>query len=420
MKDCSADFDLTQRTIFGLLSYHLFDVPFEPEAGVDWEAVFRESKCQAVTMQVFLNCDHIPGISEELRNEIQAYLFRSMIKNIQIHAQHTYLHRLLSEHGISYVTLKGAASARYYPDPQSRAMGDVDFYVDKADFEKALALFREEGFESGELNHICHVVLRKKPMHMEMHHTPAGVPDGGAGKLVQQYLLDLKNASFLVENKLVTCCCPSDFHHGLIMLMHLQHHLLAEGIGLRHLCDWAVFVHKFQADTFPILFRDRLRAIGLWKFARVLTLCAVLHLGLPEQAWMVEDVHDKDTACSVMQDILAGGNFGSKDSQRVHEGMFISNRGKSGVPNRRFQQGFQALNRIIFLKYPFFEKYPIFLPFGWILAFCRYLIRTYQRNKKNKRDYSIHFLSAYQNSAPRIRLYQKLAIYEPERQNGMK
>lgn len=411
MKCSFESFDLTQRTIFGLLARNLFGVPFCPEEGVDWEAVFQESKCQAVALQVFMNCSKMPGCAEKLHSEIQAYLFRNMMKNIQVHSQHTYMHKLLSEHGIRYVTLKGAASARYYPDPQSRAMGDVDFYVDQADFAGALRVFQEDGFEPGDMDHICHVVLKKKPMHMEMHHRPAGVPNGLAGEITQHYLKDLREKATLVENKTVTCYCPSDFHHGLIMLMHLQHHMLAEGIGLRHLCDWAVFVHQFRDDDFTGLFADKLRSIGLWKLARVLSQCASMYLGLPEQAWMIEEPDDKDLAMALMQDILAGGNFGNKDRQRAYEGLFISNRGKDGVPNKRLRQGIQALNRITFLKHPWINKVPVLLPIGWILAICGYVIRTHKRNKRGNQ---IHMLSAYQKSAPRIHLYRKLDIYEPE------
>lgn len=411
MKHSISSFDLTERTIFGLLSHNLFGAAFEPEDGVDWEAVFRESRHQSVTMQVFMDCGKIPGIAQKLHDEIQAVLFRGMMKNSQVHAQHTFLHKLLSAHDISYVTLKGAASACYYPDPQSRAMGDVDFYVDRADFERALEVFRAEGFEAGELDHICHVVLKKKPMHMEMHHTPAGVPDGKAGEIIRGYLADLRERSRLLENPAVTCRCPSDFHHGLIMLMHLQHHLLAEGIGLRHLCDWAVFVGKFRGEEFPGLFRERLKAVGLWKLARMLSLCASRYLGLPEQDWMWGEWDDDQTARALMQDILAGGNFGNKDRQRAYEGMFISNRGKNGVEDSRLRRGFQALNRITIIKYPFFQKVPVLLPIGWVLAFCGYLIRTHRRNRRGNQ---IHVLSAYQKSAPRIRLYQTLDIYEAE------
>lgn len=412
MKELQSDsFDLTHRTIFGLLGQHLFGVPFAPESDVDWKAVLQESRHQAVCNQVFADCRHLPGIDGEVQDALRSLLLRGMMKNMQVHAQHTDLHRLMTEHSIPYVILKGAASARYYPDSQSRTMGDVDFYVAEADFDRALAVCQEAGFEASGLDHICHVILRKGRVHMEMHRLPAGVPDGQVGEIVKGYLSTLREDAAVVSSPLVTCCCPSDFHHGLIMLMHLQHHLLSEGIGLRHLGDWAVFVNHFREAEFPALFRDKLKAIGLWKLARLLSLCAVEHLGLPEQSWMLEAAGDRELARALMADILAGGNFGSKDRQRIYEGLFISNRGKEGVQNDRIRKGFEALTRITYMKYPFIEKCPVLLPVGWAAALGGYLLRTRGRNKKGQ---DIHTLSAFRKSAPRISLYRQLGLYEPE------
>ena len=162
---------------------------------------------------------------------------------------------------------------------------------------------------------------------------------------------------------------------------------------------------------FPNLFGDRLKKVGLWRLARMLSLCAVRYLGLPEQPWMIEQKRDDHTAAALMEDILSGGNFGNKDRQRAYEGMFISERGKNGVSNRRIRMGFQSLNRITLAKYPFFRRVPILLPLGWFLAFGGYLFRTHKRNKGGSQ---IHVLSAFRKSAPRIRLYQSLGIYESE------
>ena len=141
-------FDLTTRTICALLSQTLFGVPYTPELGVDWNAVFQESRQQSVCIQVFSSCNQIPDFPAELHAKIQTFLIRSISHNARIHAQHTELHKYLSALGVSYTVLKGAASAAYYTDPLSRAMGDVDFYVDKSDLDRAVALFQKEGFEA--------------------------------------------------------------------------------------------------------------------------------------------------------------------------------------------------------------------------------------------------------------------------------
>ena len=46
--------------------------------------------------------------------------------------------RLMKEHNIAYVVFKGLAVARHYPEPFVRTMGDVDFYVPKRCFDRAV------------------------------------------------------------------------------------------------------------------------------------------------------------------------------------------------------------------------------------------------------------------------------------------
>ncbi len=404
-------FDLTQRTVFGLLAQTLFGVPYTPESDVDWMAVYRESESQAVRLQTFANHHLIPDIPPDLRGEIRQYLAKAMLRNARVHADHTAVHRLLTQNGIPYTMLKGASSAFYYPDPMTRAMGDVDFYVAGADFERALELFALAGFEVGGEGHVCHRVMKKGKIHLEMHFEPAGIPNGEVGERIRACLSGLRESAVLLDSRLVTCNRPCDLHHGIIMLMHLQHHLLAEGVGLRHLCDWAVFVHHFKGDAFPRLFRETLRAVGLWRLARLLSLSAALYIGLPEQDWMREDPADEDVAHGLMADIIAGGNFGRKDRQRSYEGMFISNRGKDGVGRNRAAEGVRALNRITRQKCGIVRSIPPLLPVGWVVVLIGYLFRNRERNKTRGK---VHAVDAYQKSAARQSLYQKLRIYEPE------
>jgi hypothetical protein len=404
-------FDLTQRTIFGLLSQTLFGAAYTPEPDVDWTEVYRESENQAVRLQTFANHHLIPGIPDELREEIRTYQAAAMLRNARIHAGHTYVHSLLTKNGIAYTVLKGASSACFYPNPMTRAMGDVDFFVSREDFDRALELFTKEGFTVSGQDHICHAVLGKKKAHLEMHFEPAGVPDGEVGEKIRAYLSDLRECAIPLKNSLTTCMRPCDFHHGLIMLMHLQHHLLAEGIGLRHLCDWSVFVACFQQTEFRDLFEERLKSVGLWRLARLLSLSAVLYIGLPEQDWMREDPEDEMTARQLMRDIVAGGNFGKKNRQRAYEGLFISNRGKDGVGNNRLKEGFGALNRITRAKCPFTQRVPILLPVGWVAVLLGYLFRNHKRNQTKGH---VSAADAYKKSSARQQLYRKLGLYEPE------
>jgi hypothetical protein len=237
-----------------------------------------------------------------------------------------------------------------------------------------------------------------------------GVPEGKPGEIILSYLSDIRETTFLLQNELVTCRLPSPFNHGLIMLMHLHHHLLCEGIGLRHLCDWAVFVNSFDEKEFQTVLRKPLEDRGLWCFARMLSLASALYIGLPEQSWMRESRTEDEVATALMRDILQGGNFGIKDRRRSFEGMFISDR-KNGGRQGRLRQAFALVNQRSREKWPVMRKYPILLPLGWIARLWGFLIHNLQRKKKGS---AVSLTAAYRKSGERKELYACLRLYEPE------
>lgn len=243
MTDRNLD-NTVRMALLSLLSKDLFNMEYTPNMEIDWQQVFKESIHQAVTLHAY----NVIGrfLSENQSIVWGNYAFNSLQHNAVVHGHNTYLHNLMTSNGIDYCILKGCALAYYYPDPFFRAMGDVDFLIRKEDIEQATAVLKAEGFVPWDTEHICHIVFRKENMHFEMHFEPAGMPDGKAGKLIRGYLADVFEKTELIQSESVTFLKPFDFHHGLIILMHTYHHMLSEGIGLRHLCDIAVFLIIFH------------------------------------------------------------------------------------------------------------------------------------------------------------------------------
>lgn len=248
-------------------------------------------------------------------------------------------------------------------------------------------------------------------MHYELHFEPAGVPGGKAGDYVRKMLEDIQETAVRVENNEFSYIIPDDFHHGLVMLLHMQHHLLAEGIGLRHLSDWAVFVNTLSADVeekskFEDIFKERLMKIGLWNFAQNIRLSATMALGLPYQEWMGDN---KKLAQALIADIFAGGNFGAKDDGRVTEGIFISNRGKDGVRHSRLIQAVLTLNQVAYTHCPITKKVKILLPLAWCYCIGRRIILVMMGKRKKS-----NLISAYKKSDSRRKLYAQMKLFEVE------
>ena len=388
-----------QRVLLHLLSNNIFGTDKKIPKDINCEELLKEAESQAVTAIICNN-------KKYFEQPDRALVLRHVAISSKVLANHTLVHKIMTEAGIPYTVLKGAASAYYYPEPIIRTMGDVDFLVKKQDVKRASEVLKQKGFTSWDEDHICHIVFTKGKIHLEMHFEPAGIPNGKAGKIAREYLSDIVDCSTLVENNPCTFVNPGKFHHGFVMLLHMQHHLLSEGIGLRHLCDWAVFVNSFSNDEFEKVFKDKLQKIGLWKFAQTISLTAHIAIGLPYQNFMGKE---KELATALLCDMISGGNFGIKDDNRTGEGMFISNRGKDGIHHSRFVQFIISLNRIVYSNWSITKKLKILLPIGWIY-FCARRIFRESIGKRKKTELKKVLI----NSKTRKELYKQLELFETE------
>ena len=397
-------FSPKQTTLLQLIGHNLFDLPFSPSPDTDWRAVYKESRAQAVGILAFQTYRELP-MAEDIAADINKFIKASTWRNVQCFQYHTYLHKLLTQHEIPYCVVKGAASASYYPDPLLRAMGDVDFYVHPDDMDRALAVFEADGFTSDSVNHPCHIAMKNGKKHFEMHFKPVAYHNGPVGEKLEVYWRNIRETAVPSEMEFATYIGPSTFHHGFILLTHLQHHLFYEGVGLRHLCDWAVFANAFSSEEFVAVFEAELKRIGLFRLAQLLSLCAVKHMGMPHKDWMGDDY---ETADELLEDILSGGNFGRKDKQRSYEGMFIADRDTGDMSRGRLIQIFSSLNNIVDSHWRAAKKCPLLYPIGWVYFSLRYLIRVLLGKRK------MNLVDTYQKSGQRREKYEKLRVFKPE------
>lgn len=363
---------VTQKTVLNLLSSAMFQKPFRADKEVDWKAVFDECKAQSVISLAFsaLPKDEVP---QSVYTHWRALVNENLAVNSKISYAHTMLNELLNQAKIPYVILKGCASAEYYDDPLLRTMGDVDFYVPPAYFEKADKLLLKNGFKSNEIDHEYEKAYTKDDVIFELHNTVNGVPGGKVGIKIRRYFDDVFDKSELKHFDLAEYYSPSPFHHGLVMLLHVARHMVTGGIGLRHFCDWAVFVDKV-GDGFAPMFEEKLKQVGLWRFAQIMTQFCTAYLGLKPQTWAGNI--DKKLLNDLKNDIFAGGNFGHKDLSRADEAKFITSRKKGGVNNdSNVKQAVLSANEIVRKHWKFANKVPVIYPVGWAFFGGRYAIR---------------------------------------------
>ena len=382
----------------------MFQKLFYSEKDVDWEAVFDECKAQSVTSLAFsaLPKDKVP---EDVFQKWKEQVNSGLAANSRICYAHTMLNELMNQAKIPYVILKGCASAEYYDDPLLRTMGDVDFYVPLSYFEKADKLLLKNGFHSNNINHEYEKAYTKDGVIYELHNTINGVPGGKVGIKISHYFDDVFDKAELKHFDLAEYYSPSPFHHGLVMLLHVARHMITGGIGLRHFCDWAVFVDKV-GDDFAPMFEDKLKQVGLWRFAQIMTQFCTAYLELKPQAWT--EIIDKKLIYDLKNDVFAGGNFGHKDLKRADEAKFITSRKKGGVnSDSNVKQAVLSANEIVRKHWKFADKVPVVYPAGWAFFGGRYAVRFIV----GKRD-RVNVSSLVKGAEKRKEIYKRLRLFE--------
>jgi len=391
-----------EKALLDILSNNLFGAGRKVDFNtVDLNAVWCEAYTQAVSLMAFHNTNEDMWNNEK-HSYIHAKLGQALTTNTQTDFEHIRIHNIMTKAGIPYTILKGFASSLYYPDPLMRSMGDVDFLVDSDYIKQASEALEANGYVSTGKSHDVHDIFLGKVCRCEMHFQPSGIPQGKAGVKVRKYLSDIFESSRNVETELGTVRVPSVFHHGLIILLHMCHHLTGDGLGLRHLCDWAVFVasmsEKEFLDTFEKVFKD----IGLWEFAKTMTYISCEYLGCPAVNWTAGV--DKDLGDIILIDIIIGGNFGQKKADRAHESLLITqdNEKKKSM----LGQFFESANNIVYNNWKISKKLKFLLPFGWIFYGGRYIIRSLLGKRPKIRPQKVA-----KEASERIEIYSRLNLF---------
>ena len=391
----------TQKTLLGVVAQALTGTEYDIPKDTDWVALFAESKAQAVAPLVF-SCVSEKCTDTEVFQKWKSLTMRTFQRNMQIQWQHGALHQLLTEYNIPYCIIKGCTSAMDYPDPLLRAMGDVDFLVPDAFWDTAKQVLLEEGFSCSGEEHAFHLAFYKESIAMEMHHEPFGLKEGGQELL--KVVPELIDNSILVHCGSVSFNMPDAFGHGIVILLHAYRHLIDNGVGVRHLCDWATFISKFTNQEFVAIFQERFQKLGIWKLAQVFGATAHRYLAIPYQEWM--GTVDEDVCLMLMLDIFNGGNFGRGDGERSTQNLSIFYKEKRLSNGDSVADLLRGLNQTAIQRYPRLMKCRILHPFGWMILGVRYVFRVLTGRRKKVPAGTMQMISLRKN------LYQKLEVFD--------
>lgn len=359
----------TNRVLLELLANSLFDAELNIDLGeVSLKELFKEARSQTVSAVAF---DALPNDSRDKDPETfkkwQAMAFAIVQNNIHQMYSNAKLESLFKKTGIPICTIKGFASDYYYSKKHLRQMGDIDFIVPIHKVGDSKVILEDNGFycSDEQEDHDFHIRFTKKGEIYEMHKGITSFVDKNG--YIEKYISDIFANTEVVSIEGFKLTVPDKFAHGLIMLLHMQRHMIdGGGVGLRHLCDWAAFVDTIENDEWISIFEQKLKGIKLWRFAQALSKTSAVFLKIQEKEWFSEI--DENLARELLEDMIIGGNFGAKDYERYREVAFLAqNEADKNIFRRYFTN---YVKKVGFWK-PFYKKHKWLLPVGMVAYFFR-------------------------------------------------
>lgn len=217
---------------------------------------------------------------------------------------------LMRASGVEYLVVKGQTVAVHYPDPSLRQSGDIDFYCDSTNFPKALAAISEKwGVEPEQYGSDHHVHFEHEGVTLEGHFSLLSLYGKRKDEVWEELLRKDKKAHVEVAGAEIPTLSPT--MHTLYIFLHLYHHLLELGIGLRQFCDWAVMLHYCKESIDQEQLIRHLRMLGMLRAYRACGSILTDYLGLPEDELGCRTTKsDKRYGRKILDVVLYRGNMG--------------------------------------------------------------------------------------------------------------
>lgn len=278
-------------------------VPFEQE----WEKLYDDAERQAVVSVMLsgienLSAEQLPPLELKLQWIGETQMDEAIYKS---HCERAAeLARQCRAVGFKSCVLKGVGTAQYYPEPSRRQCGDIDLWVNGRR-KDVMAWLRSE-YKVGPVmwHHIEAEIY--DDVSTEIHIHPTWVYNPLHNWRLQQFFERNKNLQ-MQENRELGFAHPTVQFDAVFSLVHSFHHLLEEGVGLRHIVDYFYILKALPTNG-----RDEamqtLNYIGLGKFAVAMMWMMKEVCGMRETDLLCEP-NDKEGRF-LLSEIMVGGNFG--------------------------------------------------------------------------------------------------------------
>lgn len=298
------------------------DVRLSQFGKIDFQEVYRIAEEQSVVGLVAAGLEHVEDVTVPKRDVLTfvGSTLQMEQRNKEMNGFLGSIVERMRKAGIYTILLKGQGVAQCYQRPLWRASGDVDFLLNKDDYEKAKAFLTPmASFVASENSYAQHLGITIDSWTVELH----GNLRCGLSDRIDRVLDGLKDDVFYGGNVRSWVCdrtqvfMPCVDNDVIFILTHILQHFYRGGIGIRQICDWSQLLWTYRDSLDITKLESRIRSAGLMTEWKAFGAFAVEYLGMPCEAIPFYSGSNrwKRKARLILSFILMSGNFGhNRDS----------------------------------------------------------------------------------------------------------
>lgn len=337
-----------QVLLLSLLRAALFGEKLDASAFAEanWKQILRLADIQTVSSLALDGMGMLP--TSALRMPLGEKL--SHIGKLQRLEQVNMLHRCvivkidqtLKSEGIPVVFMKGQTTALRYPNPLHRTPGDIDFVVNPKDFKKTMEVLEKIGKVDHDLVHEHHGMAWVDGVTVEPHYKVHNYQSPSTDYAMQEMFASVfpsELSSADMDGYAVPVFPPT--FESVFLISHMVNHVYEEGLGLRQVIDYAMFLSSCADKIDWLQHHEYLHQMRMERAWRIFTCICVDYLGMSLPSQVEPFSHqEKVWAEKMMTDIMRVGNFGRGEYIFQHRGFIDAFNNYCWVAKRCWNLGF--------------------------------------------------------------------------------
>lgn len=337
-----------QELLLSLLRAALFDTELDVDAfgNADWKEILRLANTQTVLVLALDGMEKLPSkaisISQGDRLKLCGMMMQTEKTNHRHRSAIQKIDRALKAEGIQTVFIKGQMVALRYPKPLHRTPGDIDFVVTLKDFDCTMMVMESLGKVDLSLVHEHHGMAWMDGVTVEPHYKVHNYQRPSTDQAMQRIFAEVFPASLHsadIDGFDVPIFPPT--FESVFLISHMVNHVYEEGLGLRQVIDYAMFLSKCADKIDWMQHHEWLHQMRMERAWRIFTCICVEYLGLPLPSQVETfSYNERKWATKLMEDIMRVGNFGRGEYVFQYRGLLDAWRNYSWVAKRCLRLGF--------------------------------------------------------------------------------